>query len=338
MKHVLVEVTVKTVVAGKLRRYHGVSLWRQALDLPTVIKNTTDVFKILVGFIQSFTRMLFWRPDVVFMKGGFVCLPVGFAAHILRIPLIIHDSDTLPGLTNRVLARYASRILTGAPLENYSYSSERAEYVGIPVDAEFYPRNDDDKRRIKKELHLDPDLPLLVVTGGGLGALRINQALLAIAPMLKGIASVVHIAGARDVEMVKQRAPKDSAYKVFGFVSEGMPQLFGAADVVITRAGANTLQELAASAAPTIIIPNGFLTGGHQLKNAAVFERAGAAIVLDEPAMADYPEILFDAISALLESPDKRQQLAAAIHSFARPDAAKKSASVIIKTAKKHRR
>ena len=336
MQHTTVPVVVRTVISGKLRRYHGVSLGRQLLDIPTVVKNVIDAFKIVAGFLQSLMRLLIWRPNVVFTKGGFVCLPIGIAAHVLRIPLVIHDSDTLPGLTNRVLARFAKHILTGSPLENYNYSPTIASYVGIPIAKEFYPRTEAERRQIKQHLQMPPELPLIVATGGGQGARRINDALLAVAPKLAGKATVVHIAGAADEAYVRRKAPVDPNYKVFGFVSKEMSDLFGAADIVISRAGANALQELAASAAPTIIIPNGFLTGGHQLKNAAVFAKAKAAIVLLE-AEIETPKGLLDAIEKLLASPELRQSYRDTFCTFARPDAAKQTASVIINTAKKQR-
>ncbi|HEX6258429.1 MAG TPA: UDP-N-acetylglucosamine--N-acetylmuramyl-(pentapeptide) pyrophosphoryl-undecaprenol N-acetylglucosamine transferase [Candidatus Saccharimonadales bacterium] len=328
-------IRVRTIASGKLRRYHGVSVWSHLLDVSTIAKNLVDSFKIVVGFLQSFVRLIVWRPDVIFTKGGFVCLPVGVAAHVLRIPLVIHDSDALPGLTNRVLARFADVILTGAPLENYKYPPAKTTYVGIPVDAAFRPYTVAEKAQAKQRLGFPADKPLIVVTGGGLGARRINNAVAAIADRLLAAASVLHISGAGQYDALRQRIPKHAQYRLESFVSEGMADIFGAADVVITRAGASSLQELAASAAPTILVPNPLLTGGHQLKNAAVYERAKAAIVMDEEAMAKDADVLLKAITSLLEESKAREAIGAALHKFARPNAAKEVADAIMNIVKK---
>ena len=105
----------------------------------------------------------------MFTKGGFVCLPVGMAARVLRIPLVIHDSDAHPGLTNRILAKWASAIATGAPLKHYPYPESISRYVGIPIATEFAPFTDQQRTEAKRTLGLDPNRPLVVVTGGRVG-------------------------------------------------------------------------------------------------------------------------------------------------------------------------
>ncbi|MGB2787244.1 MAG: glycosyltransferase, partial [Candidatus Saccharimonadaceae bacterium] len=133
-------IVVQSIASGKFRRYHQYAWWRQLFRLrDIVLPNIRDGFLVVVGFFQSIWRMIWWRPDVVFCKGGFVCLPIGLAAKLLGIPLVIHDSDAHPGLTNRVLGRFANQIATGASLEYYSYPAERSRYVGIPVRPDFRP-------------------------------------------------------------------------------------------------------------------------------------------------------------------------------------------------------
>ena len=175
-------IPVETVFSGKLRRYNDLPLWRQLLrPVSIVLPNIRDAFLIGLGFLQSLIKLRSWRPDVVFTKGGFVCLPVGMAAKVLGIPLVIHDSDAHPGLTNRVLSRWATRIGTGAPLKFYPYPKTISRYVGIPVNEEFKPFTPADRQKLKQKLGFDPKRPLVVVTGGGLGARRINDAVLALA-------------------------------------------------------------------------------------------------------------------------------------------------------------
>src|SRR5664279_4351599 len=161
-------IPVSTIISGKLRRYHNIPVWRQLLrPVSIVLPNLRDGLLVGVGFVQSLVKLIIWRPDVVFTKGGYVCMPVGIAARVLRIPLVIHDSDAYPGLTNRVLARFAQAIATGAPLKHYPYPASKTRYVGIPIASDFIPLSSAQQAEVKKELGFDPDKPLVVVTGGG---------------------------------------------------------------------------------------------------------------------------------------------------------------------------
>ena len=296
-----------------------------------VLLNIRDIFLVGLGFLQSIVKLLIWRPDVVFTKGGYVCLPVGLAAHILRIPLVIHDSDAHPGLTNRVLGQWADAIATGAPLHYYNYPAERSRYVGIPISSEFHPLTPKAQREMKQQLGFDAATPLVVVTGGGLGARRINDAIVAVLDDLLRFTSVALISGVGQYdELVKLVPQQNPRFRLQAFVSHGMADLLGAADVVVTRAGATTILELAALAKPTILIPNGFLTGGHQLKNAAVYADAGAVMVIDEQELAKTPVVLTTTIKNLLDNPTAQTELAAAFHSFSKPDAAKEVANMIL--------
>ena len=120
-------IPVETIIAGKFRRYNSLTFWQQMRRLrKIVLPNIADAFKIFFGTVQSFFKLVAWRPDVIFAKGGYVCMPVGFAARLLRIPLVIHDSDTHPGLTNRVLSRFAQVIAKPANLW-YNKTTDRSK-------------------------------------------------------------------------------------------------------------------------------------------------------------------------------------------------------------------
>lgn len=335
MKRADFAIPVNTITAGKLRRYHGVSWVKQLLDIPTTLRNVRDVVLVAVGAIQSLWMLVRWRPDVVFSKGGYVCLPMGFAAHILKIPLVIHDSDAHPGLTNRILARWARYIATGAPLEHYSYPESRARYTGIPIDQAFTPLTASQIKEARGDLGLpDATRPLVVVTGGGLGARRINQAMLMIAERLiaDGV-SVFHITGQNEFHACEKQAPDSVHYRLVPFVTRDMARVLGAGDVVVTRAGATTMLELAALQSAVVIIPNPMLTGGHQMKNAAVYESADAAVIVDEATLPANPGHLYEAIAALLKSDDRRSMLGKNLHQFARPDAAIDVAKLVVEAA-----
>ena len=329
--------TVRKVAAGKLRRYTNFTFLMYLEHFDVVLKNVADFFRIIGGFCQSMWRLIANRPDVIFLKGGYTCLPVGVAAKILRIPYVIHDSDTVPGLTNRVLAKRAVKIATGMPLEYYSYPAEKAEWTGIPVSEEFRPTNAATQKSLKRELGFDPEQPLTVVTGGSLGAEHINIAIRDILPELLKTTSVLLVAGReRYPEMLDlkdyerwENGKLQSNFRMLEFSSE-MWKLFGAADVVVSRAGASTMSELASMGKAVIMVPNQKLPGHHQVKNAEAYAKAKAAIVVQDEEMCDQPGMLLKAIKSMIKDKEKRETYAKNLRGFAKDDAAKNLAVMIL--------
>ncbi len=336
MGHFDSNLPVQTIIGGKFRRYNHVSMWRQLLWPSVVLMNIRDAFLVGVGFIQSIIKLIIWRPDVVFTKGGYVCLPVGLAAKLLGIPLVIHDSDAHPGLTNRILGKWAAdQIATGAPLEYYDYPVEKSHYVGIPISTDFHEFSDNQRITAKQQWGINSHYPLIVVTGGGLGAGRINNTVALILNELLKLGSVVLISGTSQYDELRSLTPPNSdRFQLISFVSKDMASLLGAADVVVTRAGATTILELAALVKPTILIPNGKLTGGHQLKNAVVYLKADAVVVVDENEMLEKPSILVSAVADILSNPKHARQMALNFASFVRPNAAKDVANMIVQSIK----
>ena len=334
-------VTIKKVAAGKLRRYAGFGLLDYLRHFDIVLNNIVDFFKTIAGFFQSFFRLLFKRPDAIFLKGGYVCLPVGIAARLLHIPYVIHDSDATPGLTNRLLAKKAAKIATGMPLSYYSYPEHKAEWTGIPINEEFRPVSERKQRSLKKELGFDPEKKLVLATGGSLGAEDINLTMREILPELLKKASVMLVAGRerypemmdlKDYEIWEDGELK-SNFRMIEFSSE-MWKLFGAADVVVSRAGASTMTELSAMAKPVVMVPNEELPGRHQVKNAKAYEKAEAAIVVSDSKMMKNPTLLLDAIMKLLRSERECDKLSANLHSFTKENAAESLANTVISVAK----
>lgn len=326
------EIPVQIITAGKLRRYHHLSLWQHLMIPSVVFPNLVDSIRVEAGFVQSVFKLVAWRPDVIFLKGGFVCLPVGWAARLLKIPYVIHDSDAHPGLTNRLLAPHAKFIATGAPLDYYPYDKSKSKYVGIPVSSDFRPMTGDEKKAIKREYGFADSRPLIVVTGGGLGAKRINDAVVKLRNKLSARASVLLITGVGQYDSIREQTGEDDDnFKVVAFISSGMNRVLGAADIVIARAGATSILELAAVGAPSILVPNGRLTGGHQLKNAKVYADAGAVIIADEEQFKDDESLLYGDIEKLLNDENLRRELSGKIQQFAKPLAAKDTADLIKK-------
>ena len=329
-------VPISVVVSGKLRRYHHLSVREHLLIPSVVIPNIIDMFKVLFGTLQAIVKLLLWRPDVVFAKGGYVCLPVGFAARLLRIPLVIHDSDAHPGLTNRLLAPHATYIATGAPLEHYPYPLDKTSYVGIPIAEAFRPASREERRATKLAHGFSPEQPLVVVTGGGLGAKRINDAIAQKVDEITTKSSLLLISGVGQYDELRARMGEDTeAWQLKDFVSEGMAELLAAADVVVARAGATSILELAAVGAPTILVPNARLTGGHQLKNAEVYETVQAVKIVDEAAIEQDGGPLLKEILALLDDEPERLRLSENFRKFAKPQAAQETAELVMKAGRK---
>ena len=337
-----IDLKIRKAIAGKLRRYTHFTFWMYLQNFDVVLKNIRDFFKIIIGFFQSFFRLLFNRPDVIFFKGGYVCLPVGQAAKLLRIPYVIHDSDAAPGLTNRVLSKKATKIATGMPLEYYAYPADRAEWTGIPIADEYHPVSAAKQRSLKKELGFDPDKPLLVVTGGSLGAQNINFAVRDILPSLLKFTSVMLVAGReRYPEMMDLKEYEtwedgelQTNFRMVKFSGE-MFKLFGAADIVVSRAGASTMTELSSMGKPVIMVPNAKLPGYHQVKNAKAYEKAKAVVVVEDSEMHEKPELLLNAIRALHKDEDKRAELSKNLRGFIKDDAAENIANMVIGVAEK---
>lgn len=332
MNAATVPVEVQTIVAGKLRRYHGETLLTKLLDWKTNLLNLRDISFVAIGFFQSLYILLRSRPDVVFAKGGYVCLPMGIAAAVLRVPLVIHDSDTRPGLTNKVLARFASAIGTGSPLENYGYDPKKSRYVGVPIHASFRPLDAAEKKAARHELGIiDVNAPLVVVTGGGLGSMAINEAMVRSGDsIIEAGIHVFHVVGAQHFDNVEPRLPDHPHYVAVPFIYKDMHQVLGAADLVVSRASATFLQELAGLAKPVIAIPAAHL--GDQIKNAAVYGEAGAAKILTDEEIAEGTR-LGDVVVELMQDTSQTGAMAQALHAYARPHAAEDMAKMLHKNA-----
>ena len=335
LSHFDSELRMDKIVSGKLRRYHHLTLIRQLMWPKLIMLNIRDSFLVGLGILQSLCKLIIWRPNVIFAKGGYVCLPVGIAAKILRIPLVIHDSDAFPGLTSRILSKWAESIATGAPLKYYDYPTSKSKYIGIPISSEFRKFSPEERVSAKKSRGINEQRPLVVVTGGGLGAQRINDSVVEVLNDLIRLGSVVLVAGSAQYDELRALTPKNSAdFQLYPFVSDDMSSLLGGADLVIARAGATTILELAALNKPTILIPNAKLTGGHQIKNADIYAQADAVEIINEDDMVNNPAILVESIARLINNPSRMSELSENISKFACPNAAKDMADMIINAAR----
>lgn len=258
------------VPSGKLRRNFS-------------FRNFTDLFKIFAGLVKSFFVLAKIRPSVLFSKGGFVSVPPCMAASFLRIPVFTHECDFTPGLATRLNSRFASKILvTYEETKSYLPAAKRslAVVTGNPVRPVFYEPNPQNGKNFLFENRSDYDetKPILLVLGGSLGAHQINTLVAENLDWLIERFNVVHQCGAKDADSM----PKDKpGYFLHPFIYKEMCDVISSADIILSRAGANSIWEASVLGKPMILIPLcGSGTRGDQVDNAHFFEEKGAAIVL----------------------------------------------------------
>lgn len=317
------------ILAGKFRRYHGEGL-KQLLDLRTLFFNLRDLFYFLLGTLQSLALMRRVRPDIVFVKGGFVGVPVGLAAAFWRIPYVTHDSDAIPGLANRIIARWARLHAVALPAALYkSYPPSKTVTTGVPIAADYEHVTPTARREFRKQLGLPEQGRVLLITGGGLGARVINNAAVAAASgLLKSFPdlTIVHATGQQlfaEVDKAYSSLSQLERSRVMATpFANDLYRYSGAADVVLARAGATNMAELAAQGVATVVVPSPFLAGGHQLRNAESLERQHAVKVLQEHELRDAPVLLRDTITELLSNDKERLELGKRLHALANPRAA----------------
>lgn len=241
-----------------------------------------------------------------------MCVPVALAASRLKLPYITHDSDALPGLSNRIAAKWAKYHATAMPAQYYSYPKETVRAVGVPTDERFREYTDAEKSILRAKYGIPEDAKIVLITGGSNGARRLNEAILDILPKLMELQPKLyglHQIGSGNEDQIKN-FPKNLSERIsfFDFTSE-LFHMSAIADVIITRAGASAVADFAAQGKACVIVPNPLLTGGHQLKNAQVYADAQAALIVQEATIANSTDALFNSINELLNSPEMRTTL-----------------------------
>ncbi|MDO4492276.1 MAG: undecaprenyldiphospho-muramoylpentapeptide beta-N-acetylglucosaminyltransferase [Clostridia bacterium] len=272
------------VSVGKLRRY---------LDL----KNLSDPFRVIRGCSEARRILKKLQPDVVFSKGGFVSVPVVVGAASLgrkRPHIIAHESDYTPGLANRIAGRFADTVCCTFEDTVSKIAHGRPVFTGTPIRPELYKG---DKEKGLAFAGLDGKKPVLFIMGGSSGAVRVNLLVRSALDRLLPVYDIIHLCGKNNVDASAARP----GYVQFDYISEQLPDLLAAADVVISRAGANAVFELMALAKPAVLIPLGLdASRGDQILNAKYCERKGYATRLDQDTAT--PDSLADAVNHLYEN------------------------------------
>ncbi|MFA5210925.1 MAG: UDP-N-acetylglucosamine--N-acetylmuramyl-(pentapeptide) pyrophosphoryl-undecaprenol N-acetylglucosamine transferase [Patescibacteria group bacterium] len=253
----------KEIISGKFRRYFSFA-------------NIIDIFKIFTAFFQAFFILLKEKPDVCISAGGFVSVPVHIAAWFLGIPTWIHQQDYKVGLANNIMKVFASIITTSLEEHLMFFSKQKTFWLGNPVREEIFLGN---KEEAKKIFNLKTNLPIIFVTGGGTGSLRINQMIIEALPHLQNQVQIIHLSGEnREKNNLKEAEKLFNFYHTYSFFSFEMKHAFAAADLIISRGGFGTLTEISALKKTAIIIPK----TGHQLDNVKFLAKEKAVVFLDE--------------------------------------------------------
>ena len=298
------------IPAGKLRRYLS-------------LRNVTDVARVFAGIVASIRVLRRERPSLLFSKGGFVSVPPVVAARLCGIPAFTHESDFDPGLATRINLRFCEKVFLSFE-DTLDFLPERyrqkAVVTGNPVRSAL--RAGDDARG-RMLVGCASTRALVLVMGGSLGSSFINSLVAEAAPRLVARCFIVHQMGEKD--FVPSRRP---GYSTASFITEGLPDIMAAADLVVCRAGANTLAELAALGKPMLLIPlSSSGSRGDQLRNAEVFRDAGAAVVLGEDQAT--PETFLSAVDSLLGDPRRLAKMAVAARGMSRGNPARDIARLI---------
>lgn len=319
------KIKFKQITAGKMRAYFSV-------------QNFFDLFKTAWGTFKALFQIFALYPDVVFGKGGFASFPVLFAARLFRIPVIIHESDSVPGRVNAWAGKFAQKIAISYPEAAQYFPAGRTALTGNPIRDELLIPSGKDAF---KELGLDPTIPVLLVLGGSQGARIINGQMETLAPRLVEKYQVIHQTGEANMAEVQTTVngllggnPNASRYHIYSYLDNRTMKLAAeAATVVVSRAG-SAIFEIAAWGIPAILIPIANHVGDHQRKNAFAYARAGGAVVIEEANLG--PNILMSEIEHLMIDEHKRAAMKEKAKEFARVGAGELIAEQLIAVVLRH--
>ena len=314
------EIVFAHVTAGKIRNY--ASFW-----------NIIDIFKITFGILEALVKMFLVMPDIVFSKGGYGSFPTLVAAYIYRIPVILHASDAIPGKVERWAGRFARRIAISFPAAAELFSPGKTAITGIPIRRRILTGNADQAR---ESLGVFSRRPIVLIIGGSQGARIINRIVVQILKQLTAEFEVIHQCGSREFEdigfdtaTILKESGSGAYYHLLPFLDEAkMRDAYLLADLVVSRAGATSIFEIAAVAKPSIVIPIKIAAQDHQRKNAYDYASHGAAIVIEEDNLT--PSVLWNEIEKLMADPTRRVKMSEAAKAFARLDAAELIAREIL--------
>ena len=311
--------------AGKVRNYFSVL-------------NFFDYFKTAWGVFRSVLRIFFLYPDVVFGKGGYASFPTLLAAKLFKIPVVIHESDSVPGKVNKWAGTFAKKIAVSYPEAAHYFPKDKVAYTGNPIRKSILVPARDGAFEFFK---LSRELPVIYITGGSQGAQALNESLLAALPQLLEKYQIIHQTGEDNLKDISNRAKvvmgdnlNLARYHPVGYLNDLATRMAaGAASLVISRAG-STIFEIASWGLPSILIPLPTAAGDHQTKNAYTYARAGACVVIEQNNLT--PGLLVSEVDRILSHEPIKHAMSNAARAIAPPDAASLIAAALLDIAISH--
>lgn len=312
--------------AGKIRRYFS-------------LLNVVDFFKMGIGVAKAILDIYFDFPDVIFSKGGYAAFPAVFAARIFGIPLVIHESDAVPGKVNLWSGKFAKRIAISFPGAAKYFSKEKTALVGNPIRKELSIRA---TTGVKEFFKLEDGIQTILLIGGSQGAVSVSDAFLDVVPELVQKYQIIHQCGENNfkdtqarVSVILDKSPYQSRYHLFPYLDiSDIRMAYGTADLVVSRAGGGLIFEIASAGLPSILIPLNGSAQDHQKANAYSYASTGAADVIEQQNLL--PHLLQSEIERLLGDKNKLKEMSESAKKFATPDAADKIAREIVNLALAH--
>ena len=309
------DVKIKWIICGKFRRY---------LNLQSLLQNLIDFFKIPIGILQAFFYVFTINPDLIFSKGGYGSIPAVISGWILRVPIFLHESDIIPGLANRILAKFALEIFVSFPKTLY-IPQDKMVVVGNPIRLELLRGN---KKEAMEYFKITREKPVILILGGSQGAQRINDKILTILNDLLENFELIHQTGVKNFKEVELEAEAiikkelKKYYHPFPFLKEEeLKKAYSICDLIVARAGSGTIFEIAALGKPSILIPLPESAQDHQLENAYSFFENKATIVIEEKNFT--PGFFLEKLKFLFSHPEELERMSKAAKDFSRPLAAK---------------
>ncbi|MBI3337399.1 MAG: UDP-N-acetylglucosamine--N-acetylmuramyl-(pentapeptide) pyrophosphoryl-undecaprenol N-acetylglucosamine transferase [Candidatus Staskawiczbacteria bacterium] len=324
---------IKTIVSGKIRRYFsGSGFSLSQMSIATLYYNIIDIlFKIPFGFLQSIFLILMIRPQLIFSKGGSGSISVTQSARFLRIPVFLHESDIVPGLSNRITSKWAKKIFVSFPKTEY-FDPAKTILVGNPIRKELL---EGDNKTAGDLFDLTFQKPIILFLGGSQGAEAINDFVLNILNDFLKEFELIHICGRNNLSQVEAESQVvidedfKKYYHVAGFLDEErMKHALKVADFIITRSGSGSIFEIAALGKPSILVPLPSAAANHQAKNAYAYSQTGAAVVVEQDNLTR--NFFLDIIHNIFLHPDRLEKMTTEALRFSKPMAAKAIAREIL--------
>lgn len=308
------------IPAGKMRRYFS-------------FRYFSDTVKTAIGLISAFWRLYLLMPDVIFGKGGYSSFPALLAARLLRIPVIIHESDAVPGLVNQWAGKWADRVAVSFAQAARYFEEKNVAVTGNPIRPQILGGNTAEALDYFK---LEENLPVVLMLGSSQGSERINETVLALLPEALKKYQIIHQTGRNNfadvagrAKILLEKSEVKNRYHPYGFFDEGeLRNASRVASLVVSRAS-SALFEIAAWGLPAILIPLPTAAQDHQRENAYVYARSGACEIVEETNLT--PHVLLSEIDKMLDNPERIKKMKLAAQGFASLDAAQKIAREIIK-------